>query len=209
MALYKQADFAKKCGVTNAYVSVNKKRGKVIFTSDGYIDDSEEENIYFMQKCIDKLSKESNELESKPAQSDADNKKSTKKSEEKKDGGVSKSDLDRIKKELDIEKVKVDTRLQELKEQKIRGEVIPFVLVKQVLVTHTQSIVTSQKDSIEYLLINFSKEAKLTGAQLAKLRGTMVEHLNDAVEKSVNVSKRNIKVLMEEFSIKKEVGEHE
>jgi len=59
------------------------------------------------------------------------------------------------------------------------------------------------------LLIIFAKEARLTGDQVAKLRGKMVSVLNEGVEKAIAMTKQNLKVIVNEFSIKKEVGEHD
>lgn len=108
-----------------------------------------------------------------------------------------------------LEKLKVDTRIAELKEEKIRGEVIPVELIKNLFSTHTQSIITSQKDGIEELLISISSEARLTGDQLAKLRGKMITTLNRAVDKAITITEKNMKAMVDEFSIKREVGEHD
>jgi UTP:GlnB (protein PII) uridylyltransferase len=96
-----------------------------------------------------------------------------------------------------------------LKEEKIRGEVIPITLTKGIVTNLSQSILTSQKDFIDYLLIRIGKEAKLSGEQMAKLRGEMIKALNETVDKAIKASQRNIKSLMYEFSVKKEVGEHD
>jgi hypothetical protein len=228
MPLHTRAQFADLCRLkkdtARAYIASNIKRGKIILTKDGYIDDSNEANRDFLQRCLDKASatvdisiQESNQKLKTPEAAETENVKQDTgshgaKKERKRNGpseGGSKYELDLEKKELEIEKLKVDTRLQELKEEKIRGEVIPITLVKQLFSTHSQSIITSQKDGIEYLLISISKEAVLTGDQLAKLRGKMVEILNEATDKAIESTKRNMKSLINEFSIKKEVGEHE
>ena len=212
MARHTQAEFAKICGVTNAYISVNKKRGKVIFSEDGYIDDSIQENAYFLQKCLDKLLKESNEIEKKPEVSPAKTEQSTKSDEKKSNKSITGKDryeLDIQKKALEIEKLKVDTRLQQLTEEQIRGEWRPLTLAKTLVSNLSQTILTSQKDANEATLINISKEARLTGDQLAKLRGKMVESLNQGVDKAITNAMRQLKSLVEEFSIKKEIGEHE
>jgi hypothetical protein len=116
--------------------------------------------------------------------------------------------LNNKKTKMQIAKLEVDTRLQELKEEKMRGELIPVDLVINVFRSHTQSIVTSMKDGIEDLLINFSVEARLKGDQLASLRGKMVGILNTGVEKSVIISNRNFNAIREQVKVKKDVGEH-
>lgn len=230
MPLYTRAQFADLCKLnpdtSRPYLSTNIKRGKIILTSDGYIDDSDQVNQDFLKRCLDKAPASSEPIvkknieiventkiqapakiestESSTNEQPQKDKKRTSSSE-----GGSKYELDIEKKELEIEKLRVDTRLQELKEEKIRGEVIPIALVKQLFSTHSQSIVTSQKDGIEFLLINIAKESVFTGDQLARLRGKMVEILNEATDKAVAATKRNMKSLIDEFSIKKEVGERE
>ena len=56
MALFKQPEFARECGISMAYLSMNKKRGKVILTGE-MIDTSIQQNADFMQKCKDTANK--------------------------------------------------------------------------------------------------------------------------------------------------------
>src|SRR5690349_16204116 len=53
-----QPEFAEKCGIGLNYLSVNKKRGKVITDEHGFIDDTNEINQLFMQKCLSRTKKE-------------------------------------------------------------------------------------------------------------------------------------------------------
>lgn len=190
MALHTRKEFLKITGIESKHFSTYVSRGKIILLGDGMIDDSDPRNNELIPRIDDK---KETELSEKPI----------------KNKSLDKYDLDIEKKQLDIEKIKVDTRLQELKEEKIRGEVIPVTLVTTIFKAHSQSIVSSQKDFIEFLLIQVSKEARLTGDQLAKLRGKMVIGLNEAVDKSIASSKRNLKSLINEYSIARGVGEHE
>lgn len=212
MALYKQADFAKTCGVTNAYLSVNIKRGKV-FVNGGFIDDQEKYNADFLQKCLDK--KKSNKPEKNAGQSEQSYKDNTNNEGDignESDGpldNASRYSLDVRLKRQELEKKQAETRLLNLKEEKIRGEVMQVSLVIQLISAHNQSIITTNKDTLESLLINISKEARLSGDQLAGLRGKLVKILNESSEKAVAMTKRNLKSLVQEFTIKKEVGEHE
>ncbi len=215
MALHSKKDFATACGLTTGNLTNYIKRGKVLMSGD-WVDDTVPDNKDFLDKrraaMIQEISKELKVdlpvpnvkpvQKVQPPAPDIDFKAVAPESM----GGLS---LSQMKTSLEIEKLKVDTRLQELKEEKIKGEVIPIVLVKQIFSAHSQSIITSQKDFIEELLINISKEAKLSGTQLAKLRGKMVKGLNEGVDKAIAITERSVKVLVDEFSIKKEVGERE
>lgn len=115
--------------------------------------------------------------------------------------------LQKKKLAAEIRKKHREISLLQLREDKIRGEVIPVELVKNLFRAHTQSIVTAQKDGIEELLIQFSAETRLKGDQLAKLRGKMVTILNGGIEKSVIATKRNLKSIVSTYSLKREVGE--
>ena len=227
MALYPKSHFASLCGLTVGNLGNYIKRGKVIMSGD-YIDDSIPDNKSFLENRLAKIQakNEDNQIVNPasavvsitepdiPNVQDPERKPisipNTKSSaRDATPSGKSRNQLEIEKKALEIEKLKVDTRLQELKEEKIRGEVIPISLVKGIIMNLSQSILTSHKDADEYLLIRISKEAKLSGDQLAMLRGEMIKSLNEAVEKAIKASQRNIKNLMDEFSIKKEVGEHD
>jgi hypothetical protein len=192
------------------------KRGSII-EKDGLIDDTDPQNLYWIKKQQEKEPKESIKQDpqkevpdsvDKPPVAVADHKqKKIKAGAPVKD--ITKYDLEVEFKELSIEKLKVDTRLQELKEDKIRGEVIPIEIVKTVFAQHSQNIITEFKNSVENILTIFAKKKSLNGNEVAEIRGQMVSTINLAVDKAVDSSKKNLTHIVKEFSIKKEVGERE
>lgn len=115
--------------------------------------------------------------------------------------------LQKQKLSAEIRKKHREISLLQLREDKIRGEVIPVELVKNLFRSHTQAIVTAQKDGIEDLLIQISAETRMKGDQLARLRGKMVAILNTGTEKSVAASKRNLRSIISVYSLKREAGE--
>jgi hypothetical protein len=213
MALHSKADFAKLCGLTTGNLTNYIKRNKVLMSGD-YIDDQLQINKDFL---LSRQSKSAPKHEPplpvlrsiRPDTGDQDEEDDDYQDddgpEQGEDSGYA---LNKKKLKKQIAKLEVDTRLQELKEEKMRGELIPVDLVINVFRSHTQSIVTSMKDGIEDLLINFSVEARLKGDQLASLRGKMVGILNTGVEKSVIISNRNFNAIREQVKVKKDVGEH-
>jgi hypothetical protein len=213
MALHSKADFAKLCGLTTGNLTNYIKRNKVIMSGD-YIDDQLQINKDFL---LSRQSKSAPKYEPplpvlrsvRPDTGDQDEEDEEDQDDEDSDQGEDSGyALNKKKLKKQIAKLEVDTRLQELKEEKMRGELIPVDLVINVFRAHTQSIVTSMKDGIEDLLINFSVEARLKGDQLASLRGKMVGILNTGVEKSVIISNRNFNAIREQVKVKKDVGEH-
>jgi hypothetical protein len=209
MALHSKKDFCKLCGIESKHISTLIKRNNIIETKDGYFDDADPVNNSFILKKQDKKQLNGKSEEAPAVELNNGVQKESGGGKKGKQVGGTLYDLDVEKKGLEIEKLKVDTRLQELKEDKIKGEVVPIVIVKQIVNALTQSVLTSQKDFIEDMLINVSKEYRLSGTQLAKLRGKMVKGLNEGMDKAIDMTKRNVKSLVDEFSIKKEVGERE
>jgi hypothetical protein len=212
MALHSKADFAKLCGLTTGNLTNYIKRNKVLMSGD-YIDDQLQINKDFLlsrqSKSAPKHEPPLPVLRSIPDTGDQDEEDDDYQDDDGADQGEDSGyALNKKKLKKQIAKLEVDTRLQELKEEKMRGELIPVDLVVNVFRAHTQSIVTSMKDGIEDLLINFSVEARLKGDQLASLRGKMVGILNTGVEKSVVISNRNFNAIREQVKVKKDVGEH-
>lgn len=219
MALHPKADFAKLCGLSTGNLTNYIKRGKVILSGD-QIDDSVPENRDFVlkrkgmappepEKKLHMIKPDPGPPEAQdigPEDEDSDDNGDDGLTDD--DGSESSYALNKKKLKKQIEKLDVDTRLQELKEEKMRGELIPVDLVRNLFRAHTQSIVTSMKDGIEELLINFSVEARLKGDQLATLRGKMVGILNNGVDKSVIISQRNMRSIVDQVKVKKDVGEH-
>lgn len=191
------------------------KRGSII-EKDGLIDDTDPQNFYWIKKQQEKEPKETIKQDPQKEVPDsvdklpvvvADQKQKKIKAGAPKD--ITKYDLEVEFKELSIEKLKVDTRLQELKEDKIRGEVIPIEIVKTVFAQHSQNIITEFKNSVENIITIFAKKKSLNGNEVAEIRGQMVFSINTAVDKAVDSSKRNLNHIVKEFSVKKEVGERE
>ena len=60
--------------------------------------------------------------------------------------------MENIKNNLDIEKRQQDLRLGQLKEEKLRGDLIPVTVISLIFSTYAQSILTAQKDGMENLL---------------------------------------------------------
>lgn len=208
MALHLKADFAKMCGLTTGNLTNYIKRGKVILSGD-YVDDTIPVNKDFLGKRIDKAEPappKLHMLRPDPGEPEIPD------TGEDDEGGEAPGMenfflLDKKYKAAQLKKVKVDTRLQELKEEKLRGELVPVELIKNLFRAYTQSIITANKDGIEELLINFSAEHRLRGDQLAALRGKVVGILNNSIDKSVAVAQKNLQAVINQVKVKRDVGE--
>jgi hypothetical protein len=212
MALHSKKDFASLCGFSTRDLAVYIKRNKVIMSGD-YVDDSHSVNKEFLEKRRGKVEpappeKKLRLLKPDPGVLDVPNTGDETDEGDGDDGDVESGyQLNKKKLKKQIAKLEVDTRLQELKEEKLRGELIPVELVKNLFRSYTQSIVTANKDGIEELLINFSLEHRLKGDQLSTLRGKVVGILNSSVDKSVTVAQKNLQSLINQVKVKRDVGE--
>lgn len=224
MGRHTRAEFAKICGLTSGNLSNYIKRGHVIIDGE-FIDDTLFENKEFMRKRQQLSVKKTQTIQPEPekklrmlrpdpgnsVESESEDQDTSATEEDEDYESYSKTSAGLLKKKIkvDIQKKIRETAILKLREEKIKGEIVPIDLIKNVFSMHTQSIVTAQKDGIEELLINLSVEVRLSGEQLARLRGKMVEILNNAVDKAIIITQRNMRVVVSEFAITKGVGEHE
>lgn len=227
MAFHSKKDFAGLCGLKTKELAVYIKRNKVVLSGD-YIDDSIEVNRDFLLKYKNRkamrkvpISNRPEEKQDKPKspppniqdpeyQPDDDfNITNDEGDEGSADPSKSMYTLNKKRLKVEIAKKTRETEILKLREQKIKGEIVPIDIIKNLFSLHTQSIISAQKDGIEELLINLSGEMRLSSEQLGRLRGKMVDILNNAVDKAIIITQRSMKVVVKEFTVKKDVGEHD
>lgn len=216
--IYSKSEFAKLCGMRTSNLTNYVKRGKVVLNGNDEVDDGLEINRDFLSRHQSKqeikqpdppqetrlrMIRPDPGAEDLPETDDLEDEEQDEVDEKASGYALSKKKL-----LVDIEEKKRKIALLKLREEKIRGEVVPVDIITNVFRAHTQSIVTAQKDGIEELLINLSVEARLKGEQLARLRGKMVDILNKAVDKAAYTSQKNLKTILGQLSMKREVGEH-
>jgi len=110
-------------------------------------------------------------------------------------------------KQAQLKKIKIDIAEKEIKVAKLNGEVIPFDLVQLLFNQHSKSITTAFHNATDNIITDFQKEFGLTREDSAKLRGNLIEVVNQAVKESISISKKQVKNIVSEYSIKKGRGE--
>lgn len=224
MALYSKQEFASRCGVATNYLSVQIKRGKVVLSGE-LVDDSNEINAAFLQKrtAKAKILTSKPQVEVKIPSNDLiyfeDSHQKTPKVPKKESKlpmevdssreNLSYASLDREKKLADLLKVEADTTHRKLQIEKLQGASIPTELVKAIISTLSKSLISSFKDGADNFLIEISKRKNLNGEELASLRGALVLIINNASSKAIDESKKRLKNIVNEYSDKREVGEHD
>ena len=216
MALYTMKEFADLCGLSLANLSTYKSRSKIELTA-GKVDDQKDINASFLKHQLSKKGKLSTENTVKTTET-VDNTATSDQILTKKrnkststtptdNGSGSLYHLDIQKKELDIQKTSEEIELLKKKKKKMEGELIPTDLVTELLKLHFTSATNQFKNSIENILTEWTKRKDFTREELAELRGHLTGELNNSITKSVKESQLNLNKVLEEFSLRKGVGE--
>lgn len=194
--------FATVCGIQTKDLSVYIQRKRVVVDADGEINIDHPLNKIFLE---DKLSKNKRKAADTSQVKSFDEDKSD--LNEAETEGLTITQLTRRRKILDIKKIDKEVDLLTIKRDKLNGEVIPTELVKIIMYRKTALLVNRFKDHWEDHLTKLSGELRLSGDQLAKLRGEMVYHINQASDEALNTAKKEINQMIDEFKITRAKGE--
>lgn len=218
MAFYKRSEFQKVYKLSKSSLAVYIGRKKII-EKDGLIDDSDLINALFIEKRLKLIGEvaEKSPVISKIVPQNLDSESKSSQSSEENPGEFTNSDrtslpyseLERQKKLADLIKVEADTRLALLKEEKMMGLSIPTDLVKSLIAQLSKSLVSSFKDGADNFLIEISKRKALDINEQSELKKSLVTIINSSSFKAIEESKKTMKSIVNTYSDKKEVGEHE
>lgn len=219
MALHTKTDFASLCGLQMKHFNTYVDRKKIVLTGE-YVNDTDEANALFIEKRKKKTDKkglshapltkknepfnDSTDDMSKMASFDQSEIKSNKSRE-----NLTYVQLEKEKKLADLAKTEAETIYKNLQIEKVKGQNIPTDLVKNVISILSKSLISSFKDGSDSMLIEISKRKKLSGTETAELKGVFIKIINEASGKAVNEARKNIKIIANDFSEKREVGEHD
>jgi hypothetical protein len=231
MALHERIKFRKLCGVENGYIKNYIDRGKVIVREDGYIDDENPYNADFLRKQLDKLAQKANDTDAKQAKEartiprkatvspikNAKDKivikekpiKEVKKEESKPEQleinlqKLSMYELETQQKELTIEKTQNEIRMQLLREEKMRGELIPHKLMGALIRANNASVVSELKSFVDQQINIISIRKTLSGQEVAEIKGETYKAINLAMDKAVDITIDSLDRISSEFLLVK------
>ncbi len=204
MAKLSKKEFAEKCGMETKNLSVYIKRGKVILYDDEQIDDTDLRNLAFIQKRQSK----NPIVDSKPViKTNNVSEKVSSTSDVQKNNEVAALDLQKTS--VQVEKLQQEVRLLKIKEDKLKGVVVPSELIKPVFLQHNQSIITEVRNNANEFARIFAKKNDLTVNEVAEINGELINWFNLAISKATQTSVKAINNIMSDFSNKKGVGERE
>lgn len=180
------------------------KRKKVIVRRK-LIDDAVPENAYFLQNCLSRKSEdgEIEKPEKLPSQMPDELVKDALRKQVNGNSGGSKFNMEIEIKELEIIKKKEDIEIAKIKRAKMAGEVIPTELVLLIFASHFKSVTTSFHQAAEVLITTIAKQNNLDRKQIARIRGELIEVINEAVSDGLKSSKKEMKHLVNEYSLRR------
>lgn len=195
-----KAAFASVCGFDTKSLSVYISRKQVVVNGEGMIDINHPVNKKFLEKRLEKIKAKENQTQSPVTEKSQEIKKAA-------IDGLSLTQLTRERKIADLKKLDKEIDLLSIKKEKLQGEVIPTEFVKILMYKRISALTHRIKDHWEDHLIKLASEVRLSGEQLAKMRGEMVNHINQANEQSVETVKREIMQGVNEFRTVRSRGE--
>lgn len=186
-------------GITSAYFTTNRNRGKVKVDEAGYIDDSDPVNERFLGKL----------RERKGAAPSKDQRNSEESPPENAAQAGNLLQIERETKAAELEKKQRESALLELKRQRQEGEVIPTIEVTKVFSQHFRNTVAAFEEASDNLIQEMAARKKMSDKDVADLRNRLVSIVNDAIDKATEASKKDIQAIVEEYSVKRERGERD
>lgn len=213
MALYTKAQFAEKCRIAkkgSAYIATYIKRGKIIASGD-YIDDTIQENAEFLRKQLEKNTANQAEISNKeevpkvanpvrhvpaaPVIEDPDY-----------IPNIS-AEIDKKIKQQDLQKKQVEIRLLEIREQKLRGEVIPTNLVKEAFSRYSKLMVTEFDNTLDRVFSMAAMKFKISNEQMVTFKAEIKQELNKTTDIAADTMNSDITKIVNEHKESRSRGE--
>jgi hypothetical protein len=191
MAKLTRKEFQDLTGKSKNYVNSNIVRGKIIIENN-LIDTDNIVNIAFIENVkrlkeggnakkevlqVDKIEREEKpdvaerrEIQTKKAQSQ-----------------LSIFNLQEQKTQKEVEKLSVDIQLKEVQLSKVRGELVPYDIVQELIAQFGKALVSEFDNAADLVLQKITNTAKLSPALVAESR-EFIKTANNAAQKKAKVS---------------------
>lgn len=205
MALLTKKEFAAKCGMETKKLSVYISRSKVIINENQMIDDQNPANIQFIEHSHtmgQRVAPEKQPKERKPSsrKTTVKEKVDRKVDQDKLEKYNKKFDLDSQKREVEIEKIQTDIEIQKIKRLRHAGKLVPTDMVKAVIAKYFKNVTIEYKQSVDTIVTIFAKKTKMHINDKAEMKTQLVRVINEAVENSINLTKKELGVIISESS---------
>jgi len=199
--IYSNKEFAAHCGISAKVLSVYKGRGKVVVTSAG-IDDLNLVNDFFIKKHRAKITNEvfvPDKIGTKP--------RKEKPLIPKQENPL--VELTRQKGTLDLQQKRNLVQLQQMEIDKKRGELIPTALIRNLFVQHSESLKAAYGDMSDNLIEVMAQKKGFSREEISDLRSQNRRMINKSVDTAIDSSRGKLRAIVDEYSKKRGVGEHD
>jgi hypothetical protein len=220
MPLYTKKEFAERCGMKTNQLAVYIKRGKVVVGNGELIDTKNEKNKAFLQRYSGQTTEANliKEIAAVTPPESATHKRRDAFVRAEPDSDLEEDDDDLVDipalpqserklKFLDTLKREQEVRLLRIKEEKLKGQVVPSELIKPVMLQHNQSILSEFKNATDEILRVFAKRRDLQPDEVADIRGQLTLILNEAISKAATATAKSIDGIIENYTEARGKGE--
>jgi len=189
-------DFAELCGISSAYFTMNFKRAKIVVNEKSQVDISLPINLDFIfNRLVEKI------IPNKVPPARVPKLPSRVAIGPDAEKSIAGFDLDRAKKLLDIEEKETSIAINKIKLDKLNGVVIPTDLVTVIFGQHTKSITTAFHQAADVFIVEMAAKYEVDKKDIAVMRGTLIEIINESVKDSLEDSKKGIANIVDEYAI--------
>jgi len=188
--------FVEETGISSTHINTYANRGKIVLTRDGQIDLANPVNKKFVAHRKARQEVTEDKVAEKKGKSD----KGT-------ETLLAIRELERIKKSLDIQKTTEEVELLKIKKEKALGLVVPVDLTKDLFSRNMKYVVVEFDNATDHILTMVSSKYKLSNDDVASYRGQIKKRINEAIKDAVSQVKKEIDIMVDEFSEKRSAGE--
>ena len=114
---------------------------------------------------------------------------------------------ERNKKHWDAIVAERNASLLKVKEEKLRAEVIPSALIPPLIIQNNQNFVISFKNVVDEILTEFGKIKEFSTDEFAEMRGRLLAAINLGSKAATDMTLKQVKNIVKNYSDKKGVGE--
>lgn len=220
MALHTKKDFAQLCNLPPKNLATYIGRKKVNVREDGMIDDKDQINKAFLSlrkskvsekdviKHISKFADDNDYSIELPDDYHTAKLRALLEGSDEEDDGI--PDLiksTKLLKHLDTKKREREIQLLQLREEKLKGQMVPSDLIQPVILQHNQSMITEFKNAGDNFLRVFSQKKSMSGEEMAEVKGEFTRIINQAVTNATEMSIKSIEAIINNFAETRTKGE--
>lgn len=194
MPLYSSSDFASLLGVSKASVSNAVKQGRIIIRKSGEIDSEHKANKAYAHGVRPEVKKHGGDKTKVKKRGPRKRKESN---DDVESDVLGKLKAARQVQEKQVLRLGAAAELTQFKVDRLRGEYLPTLLVKDLFATHFQSMTKGTQHMLEGMLTELAAQKKLNRNEQVEWRKRIIEELNIMVERGIIETENKMMTIIE------------